>query len=131
MRPFSILKAGEKAYFFKPFQISLTHHTAIESFSQFDRNITWKKIIQKNNFNFFLHIKAILRQRGLGGIFQVKTCFRRFVFEILTKREKMRPFSILKAGEKAYFFKPLQISLTHHTAIESFSQFDRNITWKK
>jgi hypothetical protein len=42
----------------------------------------------KKSKKFLLNKEAKPRQRGLGEIFQVKICLRRFVFEIFAKNKK-------------------------------------------
>ena len=51
-----------------------------------------QKYFKKIILIFFLNYLPILRQGGLGEIFQVKICLRRLVFEIFPKNKKSDHF---------------------------------------
>jgi hypothetical protein len=99
-----MLKTSEKGLVCKPLLKTARQLRAIDySLAKYDAyatcvmGSTFKKII----LIFFLTNLLILRQGGLGEIFQVKICFRHFVFEILAKSQKLYHFVCLKPQKKA------------------------------
>ena len=91
------------------------------------QHVSWGQCQKKLILIFFPTNLPILRQWGLGEIFQVKICLRRFVFEIFANSQKSDHFVCLNL-KKCLVFKLWPKYYITLRARQYVRQFDTNAT---